>query len=142
MDRYMNIHHCMFIMGTAARALDLLPVPDVEYLLAHRLIADKNPLRKSVVLELLGRPRRYSELREALRVRGDNRLTRALRYLQVDGVVDQRVDASQRPPVPSYELSPLGRLVLVRMLQMIPAEESARLLLRGKAAAEREGAEA
>lgn len=126
----------------ATRASDLLPPPDVEYLLAHRLLADKNQLRKSVVLELLGRPRRYGELRRALRVRNDNQLTRALRYLQEDGIVDQRVDASIRPPVLSYELSPLGRLVLVRMLQMIPAEESARLLLRGKAAEDRAGAEA
>jgi DNA-binding HxlR family transcriptional regulator len=116
------------------RAADLLPPPDVEYLLAHRLLADRNPLPKQVVLELLGRPRRYGELREALRVRSDNRLTRALRYLQEDGIVDQRVDASRRPPVLSYELSALGRLVLVRMLQMIPADDSARLLLRGKAA--------
>ena len=119
------------------RPLDLLPPPDVEYLLAHRLLADENPLRKAVLLELLGRPRRYGELREALHIRADNRLTRALRYLQEDGLIDQRVDPSQRPPAMSYELSPLGRLVLVRMLQMVPAEDSARLLLRGKAASER-----
>jgi DNA-binding HxlR family transcriptional regulator len=124
------------------RPVDLLPPPDLEYLLAHRLLSDRNPLRKSVVLELLGRPRRYGELREALEVRSENRLTRALRYLQEDGIVDQRADASQRPIVLSYELSALGRLVLIRMLQMTPAEDSARLLLRGKAASGREGAEA
>jgi DNA-binding HxlR family transcriptional regulator len=119
------------------RRADLLPPRDVEYLHAHRLLADANELRKRVVLELLGRPRRYGELRVLLGVRNDNSLTRALRYLQDDGLIDQRVDASQRPPALSYELSPLGRVVLVRMLQMTPAEESARLLLRGKAARDR-----
>lgn len=122
--------------------LDALPPPDVEYLLAHRLLADGNPLRRSVLLELMGRPRRYGELRAALDVRSDNRLTRALRYLQEDGVVDQRVDASRRPAVATYELSPLGRLVLVRLLQMIPADASARILLRGKAAGQHADAEA
>jgi DNA-binding HxlR family transcriptional regulator len=124
------------------RSDDLLPPKDVEYLLAHRLLSDPNRLRKAVVLQLLGRPQRYGELRAALGIRSDNRLTRALRYLQEDGIVDQRVDASHRPPVLSYELSALGRVVLVRMLQMIPADDSARLLLRGKAASERAGAEA
>jgi DNA-binding HxlR family transcriptional regulator len=128
--------------GSPRGSPDLLPPPDVEYLLAHRLLGDPNPLRKAVVLELLGRPRRYSELREALSVGSDNRLTRALRYLQEDGIVDQRLDVSQRPPSPSYELSSLGRLVLVRMLQMTPPAESARMLLRGKAAEDRSGAEA
>ncbi|HEV8359347.1 MAG TPA: winged helix-turn-helix transcriptional regulator [Candidatus Thermoplasmatota archaeon] len=124
-----------------SRSSDLLPPPDVEYLLAHRLLADRNPLRKSVVLELVGRPRRYGELRSALGIRSDNRLTRALRYLQEDGIVDQRMDLGLKPGAMSYELSPLGRLVLIRMLQMIPAEDSARLLLRGKAASARAGAE-
>ncbi|MCA1813417.1 MAG: winged helix-turn-helix transcriptional regulator [Halobacteriales archaeon] len=112
----------------------MLPPPDVEYLLAHRLLADPNALRRDVVLELVGRPCRYAELRDALKVKGDVKLTRALRHLEDDGIVDQRVDASRRPPVMSYELGPLGRLVLIRMLQMIPAEESARILLRGRAA--------
>lgn len=121
---------------------DLLPPPDIEYLLAHRLLADSRSLKRRVVMELLGRPRRYSELRTELQVANDNQLTRALRYLQEDGLVDQRIDASARPAIRSYELSPLGRLVLVKMLQMLPAAESAQMLLRGKAAAARERAEA
>lgn len=119
-----------------------LPPPDVELVLAHRLLADPNPLRREVVLELLGRPRRYGELRGALRVGNDTRLTRALARLQEDGVVDQRVDARRRPAVLSYELSELGRLVLVRMLQMQPAVDAARLVLRAHAAQARADAEA
>lgn len=121
---------------------DLLPAPDVELLLAHRLLADRNPLKRQIVMELLGRPRRYGELRERRTITNDNQLTRALRYLMEEGIVDQRMDVSRRPPVSSYELSGLGQQVLVAMLQMIPAQESARLLLRGKAAGEHAGAEA
>lgn len=121
---------------------DLLPPPDVEYLQAYRLLANANPLPKSILLELMGRPRRYSDLREAFRIKNDNQLTRTLRYLQEDGLVYQRFDASTRPPSFSYELGPLGRLVLIRLLQMLPASESAKILRRGKFAQEGLGAEA
>lgn len=120
----------------------MLPPPDVEYLLAYRLLADPNPLPKSALLELMGRPRRYNELRDTLKVKNDNQLTRALRYLQEDGLVYQRLDPSARPATFSYELGPLGRLVLIKLLQMLPAGESARILLRGKIAQDVLGAEA
>lgn len=126
----------------ARRLVDTLPPLDVEYLLAHRLLADRNPLRKAVVLELLGRPRRYGELRETLRVKNDNQLTRALRYLQEEGIVYQRIDASRRPATYWYELGPLGRLVLISMLQMTPPDASARMIQRGRLAAQRADAEA
>lgn len=121
---------------------DLLPVPDIEYLLAHRLLANKNPLPKAIVLELLGRPCGYGELRWTLRVRSDNQLTRALQYLTEEGIIMRRLDLSRRPPAPSYELGPLGRLVLMRMLQMTPVEAAAEMLLRGRAAERRARAEA
>lgn len=120
----------------------MLPPPDIEYLLAYRILSDSNSLPKSVLLELMGRPRRYSELRDILKVRNENQLTRALRYVKEDGLVYQRLDPSAGPGAFSYELGPLGRLVLIKLLQMLPAEESARILLRGKTAQEALGAEA
>lgn len=111
---------------------DLLPDPDVEYRLAHGLLGSTNALDRRIVESLAGRPRRYSELKPLLGRKADNNLTMALERLQRDGILDQTVDARRKPAVKSYHLTDLGVLVLLRMHEMLPAHESARILLRGR----------
>lgn len=113
-----------------------LPEPDIEYRLAHALLGNTNPVDRAIVGALAGRPRRYSELKPLLDGKADHNLTMALERLQRDGVIAQTVDARRRPPVKSYQLTNLGVLVLLRMHEMIPAHESARILLRGRGEAE------
>lgn len=110
------------------------PAEDVEYHHAHRLLGQDNPLDRRIVETLVGRPRRYGELKGLLEGKRDHNLTMALDRLRRDGLVDQRVDASSRPTVKSYELSQLGIQVVLRMHEMLPAHISAQILLRGQAA--------
>lgn len=109
-----------------------LPEPDVEYRLAHALLGATNPLDRGIVLSLVGRPRRYSELKPLLSRKAENNLTMALERLRRDGIIGQTVSARRRPPIKTYELTELGILVVFRMNQMIPAHESAQALLRGR----------
>jgi DNA-binding HxlR family transcriptional regulator len=110
------------------------PAPDVEYHHAHRLLGQTNPLDRSILEILVGRPRRYGDMRILLDGKRDHNLTMALERLRRDGLVDQRVDASTRPPVKAYELTQLGIQVVLRMHEMLPAHVSAQILLRGQAA--------
>src|SRR5687768_16064616 len=110
------------------------PAEDVEYPHAHRLLGQDNPLARRIVEDLVGRPRRYGELKGLLDGKRDHNLTMALDRLRRDGLVDQRVDASTKPLVKSYELTNLGVQVVLRMHEMIPAHVSAQILLRGQAA--------
>lgn len=81
--------------------------------MAHRLLGKKNPLDARVLDELIGRPKRYSELREAIITgRTDTPLTRALHRLRRDGLIRGRSDISENPPVDRYELTHLGADVL------------------------------
>jgi DNA-binding HxlR family transcriptional regulator len=107
----------------------------VEYRLAHALLGNTNPLDRAIVVSLVGRPRRYSELKGLLEGKADNNLTMALERLRRDGLIDQFVNARKRPIVKSYQLTELGVLVVFRMNQMLPAHESAQALLRGRGAA-------
>lgn len=110
------------------------PAEDVEYHHAHRLLGQDNPLDRAIVEDLVGRPRRYGELKALLAGKRDHNLTMALDRLRRDGLVDQRIDASNKPPTKSYELTNLGVQVVLRMHEMIPAHVSAQTLLRGQAA--------
>lgn len=112
----------------------LPPAEDVEYHHAHRLLGQDNPLDRAIVEGLVGRPRRYGELKALLDGKRDHNLTMALDRLRRDGLVDQRVDASTKPPAKSYELTNLGIQVVLRMHEMVPAHVSAQILLRGQAA--------
>ena len=119
-----------------------LPPQDVEYKLAFQLLGADNALDRDILLALVGHPKRYSELQPLLRGKNDHNLTMALGRLRRDGLLRQRSDVRARPPANHYELSHLGTLVVLRMMQMLPAHESAAILLRGQAAAERGGAKA
>ncbi|MEK6975242.1 MAG: winged helix-turn-helix transcriptional regulator [Candidatus Thermoplasmatota archaeon] len=111
------------------------PAEDVEYHLAHRFLGQDNPLDRGILEGLVGRPRRYGELKPLLQGKRDHNLTMALDRLRRDGLVDQRIDASTKPPTKSYELTNLGVHVVLRMHEMLPARVSAETLLRGQAAA-------
>ena len=110
-----------------------LPPQDVEFRLAHALLGSTNALDRDILIALVGRPRRYSELKPLLREKAENNLTMALDRLRRDGLSAQTVNARRRPPVKAYQLTELGVLVVFRMNQMIPAHESIDALLRGRA---------
>jgi DNA-binding HxlR family transcriptional regulator len=109
-----------------------LPVQDIEYRLAHALLGNTNGLDRAVVTALVGRPRRYSELKPLLDGKAENNLTMALDRLRRDGIIAQTVNARRRPPVKTYMLSELGVLVVFVMNQMVPAHESIEALRRGR----------
>lgn len=115
-------------------AVDLLPSEDEEYRLAHKLLGKKNHLDRRILEQLVGRPRRFSELEPLLEGKAKNNLTAALARLRNDGLIDQRVEAQRRPLVKRYELTELGVLVVFRMNQMLPAHLSAQALRRGLSA--------
>ena len=72
-----------------------------------------NPLDREIVLELVGRPHRFSELQPLLRGRGKNNLTQALRRLQLSGLIHMRTNFHAAPRYDYYELTTLGiRVVL------------------------------
>lgn len=88
------------------------PPPREAHALAKRIL-EGNPLDARILQALTGRPHRYSDLRPLSASKGDETLNRALRRLVGTGVLDQRTDVAQSPPVDSYELSDLGiRVVL------------------------------
>lgn len=89
------------------------PDPDDVPRLAYQLLGKKSRLDMEVLDNLVGQPRRYTELRDALiQGRTDTPLTRALQRLQRDGLIRRRSDVSQSPPIDRYELTDLGADVL------------------------------
>lgn len=83
------------------------PDTDLERDLAHRLYARRG-LDVDLLDALVAHPRRYAELRTLLRGRNDNVLTKALRRLLDEGLVNQRGDPTAKPPAMAYELTTLG----------------------------------
>ncbi|XGP73757.1 helix-turn-helix domain-containing protein [Actinokineospora auranticolor] len=90
------------------------PVPAAEYETCPvtevlRRVGDKWTL---VVLVLLGRrPYRFNELHRAIEGISQRMLTRTLRTLEQDGLVDREVHPTV-PPGVEYRLSPLGTSLL------------------------------
>ena len=103
-----------------------LPPAGVEYRLAHHFRARPDAAASRILYELVARPRRFRDLKEALRVPSDNTITVALRTLRDEGVIDQRVDAGTRPPTYWYELNGLGIEVFSLMQHFAYAEAEAR----------------
>jgi len=91
---------------------------------AYELIAEEGDLRRLILFDLIGRPRRYNELKPLLRGRRDHNLTVALARLQRDGLIDRRTDARRRPVIHSYELTPLGVRVILGMQSIRPGHEA------------------
>jgi DNA-binding HxlR family transcriptional regulator len=94
--------------------------------IAKRL-ANKPGLELAILQALIGRPKRYTELKPLLGGRRDHNLTRALRRLRNEGVLRQRSDVSQDPPVDSYELSDLGVRVVMALMERAALERIAQL---------------
>lgn len=117
--------------------MDLLPLPDEEYRLAHKLLGKENALDQKILMALVGRPRRFSEFEPLLEGKAKNNLTAALTRLRNEGLVDQRVEARRKPAIARYELTDLGVLVVFRMNQMLPAHLGAEILRKGMSATDR-----
>lgn len=107
-----------------------LPPPGIEYRLAHHFLARPESPTTRILYQLLARPRRFGELRDALGAKHDNTVTVALRTLQDEGVVNQRIDAGHDPPVFSYELNNLGILVVMLMQHFALLEAAERQAAR------------
>lgn len=111
-------------MKASRKPPDPYRLPDqVELRLAYDLVARRSGLASEVLFALLGRPKRYSELRPLLRGRRDHNLTVALRWLEENGMLDRRTDARRRPVVDTYELTPLGIQVVLALRSIRPLEE-------------------
>lgn len=113
---------------------DAFPLPerDVEYRIALRLLNQEPPFDRRIVEDLVGQPKRYTELKPLLGDRNDNVLTKALKRLREEGVIQQGIDLDRDQRV--YHLTELGKLVLFRMHEMVPHWESIRAYERGSAA--------
>lgn len=98
-----------------------MPDPDV---LAYRLVARESPLDRSVLRELLGRPKRYAELKPLLGEKGDHNLTVSLKRLQEWGLIERRTDARREPAIHAYELTPLGIQTVLAIQTIKPLHES------------------
>lgn len=109
------------------------PVDESVHLrLAYEIIAEEGDLRRGVLLELVGHPRRYAELKPLLKGRRDHNLTVSLTRLQRDGLVDRRTDARRRPLVHTYELTPLGIQTVLAMQAIRPVHEAVEAYHRGR----------
>ncbi len=61
-----------------------------------------------ILEQLVGRPRRWSELRDALGVDADMQLNRSLRRLLDFAAIDKVTDHAKKPAVSTYRLTPIG----------------------------------
>ncbi len=101
-----------------------LPPAGLEYRLAHHFLSRPRSAATRILYQLVGRQRRFSDLRSALRVPSDNTITVALKTLRDEGVIEQRIDASKKPSVYWYELNSLGIQVMF-LIQHFALLESA-----------------
>lgn len=105
---------------------------DHDYRVAYRLLGKGASIDTEVLEALMGGRLRYGELKHLLRGRNDNVLTKALRRLQDEGVIQQGVTRDLKAK--TYGLTALGKLVWIRMHQMVPHHESIEAYERGVAA--------
>lgn len=106
--------HTPFVVSSTAStpvAVDL-PEPDLPTRLACQVIARETDLDRAILESLAAGPRRYTELKPLLGDRNDHNLTKVLKRLVEDGLIDRRTQARQRPTVHRYELTALGERVL------------------------------
>ncbi len=125
-----NIYLSTYRTVCVAEAFDL-PSRDVEYELALRLLNQDPPLDRRILEDLVGQPKRYSDLKPLLGDRNDNVLTKALRRLRDEGTIQQGVDLDQNQR--TYRLTELGKHVVFRLHEMVPHWESIQAYERGKA---------
>ena len=112
----------------AKRAEDLPANWDLT--LAHRILGKDSDVDRNVLLTLIGRPQRFSELEPLLRGRGKNNLTQALARLESEGLVQARLNGRREPPVQTYELTAFGILVIRNLIGLEKAWQLPELLRR------------
>jgi len=122
---YRIAHNGYCVAGSLSETPPPIPtVEDAHLKLAYELTLQESGLGKLVLYNLLGRPRRYKELKELLGERRDHNLTVALQSLQRSGLIDRRTSARTRPVVHTYEITPLGIQVVLAMQTIRPLQES------------------
>lgn len=102
-----------------------LPEPEHEIKLAHWLLGRESDLDLRVLESLLGEPKRYRDLREAL-VSGssDTPLTRALRRLGERGLVRKGMNLDDPGDPRYYAATSLGVLVALKVHELKPIAET------------------
>lgn len=103
-----------------------LPPPGVEYRLAHHFLARPDSAATRILYQLVGRQRRFSDLRGALNAGSDNTVTVALKTLRDEGLIEQRIDARKTPATYWYELNSLGIQVMFLMQHFALLESAQR----------------
>jgi len=101
--------------------------------LAHRSLGKDSDLDRNVLLTLIGRPQRFSDLEPLLRGRGKNNLTQVLARLESEALIQGRLAAVVRSGLGRPNREPRARLHAVPQ-SIRRAYESAnlpRLLLNG-----------
>lgn len=106
-----------------------LPEPDVEYKLAIRLLHQDPPFDREIMESLVGRPKRYRDLKPLLRGRNDNVLNKALTRLRNEGTIKQELNVKTGER--RYALTELGKVVVFRLHEMVPHHESIKAYQRG-----------
>jgi DNA-binding HxlR family transcriptional regulator len=111
----------------------MLPDKDVEYRHAVDLVSQSARTQLDILEALMGEPSTYTGLKEVLRGRNHNVLTKALRSLRDKGLIRHGLAADLESPV--YALSELGKLVLLRSHEILPHRQSIEAYERGVRAA-------
>lgn len=109
-----------------------LPEPDAEYALAIHLLSQPARTQLDILEALMGEPKTFSELRPLLRGRNNNVLTKALRALREQGLI--QVGLRQDLKTKAYRLTSLGKLAILRSREMIPHHQSIEAYRRGRRA--------
>lgn len=120
-------------MTRQAEMVDAFVPGDLELKLAHQLLSTEDGISRRVLYDLLGRPKRYSELKPVLpEGKSENSLTVALKTLRRNGLIDQRTDAREAPVVHRYEITPLGIQVVLTIQQIQPLQQQLSILQKAK----------
>ncbi|MEA3135970.1 MAG: HxlR-like helix-turn-helix [Thermoplasmata archaeon] len=110
------------------------PIPeDYEYRLAIRLLDQEPPFDREVIEALVGGRKRNAELQALLHGRNVNVLTKALKRLREEGILQSGLTNDLRER--TYALTRLGTLVVFRLHEMVPYHRSEAAVKRGRAAA-------
>lgn len=84
---------------------------------AQRLLASGD-LDRRVLGAIVGRPRRFGELKTLLGTRTEANLTQSLRRLTRDGLIVQRAADWDDPSIKTHELTTLGTRVLFHIVEL------------------------
>ncbi len=114
------------------RQVEALPL-DYEYKVAVRLLDQDPQFDREIIEALVGGRKRNSELKVLLRSRNVNVLTKALKRLREEGVIQTGLTHDLRER--TYALTALGTLVVFRLHEMVPFHRSEVAVKRGRAAA-------